>query len=227
MKKVFANLFLLLAVKSSSFGQMNQIANLLSGIAVEMASHQTAGPKMKRTAQYPLVERAVLVEDNETLFPSAQREKDTCGTLLIFTNGDEVLCTVEEVGQTEISYVPCDHLSGPIRKTASDHVFMIQYLNGTKEIVTKLDARENRKEKTLTLENGSTFVPVIPKGVHPKNIDLITLKNGKEINCFIEQVSSKFISYSLLRHGKDPNFKVPVADVAMYVRHYKLTVLSP
>lgn len=60
---------------------------------------------------------------------------DSCGDKIVFKNGDELLVKVEEVNSAFISYRPCDHLNGPLRKIAPESVFMIRYVNGTKEVI--------------------------------------------------------------------------------------------
>ncbi|MDI1356240.1 MAG: hypothetical protein PSX36_15085 [bacterium] len=204
-------LLMLLVAGQSSFGQPGGLASPNQILPQQLNSPTVTTEKVE----------GVHRTEGEITKP-----RDTCGTRLIFTNGDEVLCTIEEIGATQISFLPCDNLGGPLRKTVKDHVFMIHYVNGSKEVVTHLESKEEMKKPAGGRTVGNNFVPGIPKDVHPKNIDLIVTKNGKQIHCFIDKVSSKYISYHILRHGKDPRDVIAITEVATYVKQYKLTALN-
>ena len=58
-------------------------------------------------------------------------------------NGKEIKCIVSEVGLLEIKYKKCDNINGPLYTVDKTEVLMIQYSNGTNEII------ENKKNTTF------------------------------------------------------------------------------
>ncbi len=62
---------------------------------------------------------------------------------IIMKNGNEVKCKVLEIGTTEIKYKKCDNLSGPTYSISKQDVLMIQYANGTKEIMPQQEVSNN------------------------------------------------------------------------------------
>ncbi|MBL7901422.1 MAG: DUF4190 domain-containing protein [Bacteroidia bacterium] len=60
--------------------------------------------------------------------------EDSCGDMIVFLNGEEVLCRVMEVGTTNVMYKACDNLDGPLFTRAKQNIFMIKYQNGSKEV---------------------------------------------------------------------------------------------
>ena len=63
---------------------------------------------------------------------------DNCDNI-IMRNGKEIKCIVSEVGLSEIKYKKCDNLTGPTYTVDKNEVLMIQYSNGSNEII------ENKK----------------------------------------------------------------------------------
>lgn len=64
--------------------------------------------------------------------------KDIKCDLLVLKNGDEISGKVTEITLTEIKYKKCENLDGPIYTIAKEDVLFIKYVNGTKEIISKI-----------------------------------------------------------------------------------------
>ncbi len=62
---------------------------------------------------------------------------DTCGDIITLKNGDEIIAKVLEVNQTNIKYKKCNNLDGPLMVESVDNVFMIKYVNGSKDVFNK------------------------------------------------------------------------------------------
>lgn len=59
--------------------------------------------------------------------------EDSCD-LLIFKDGSEIRGKVEEIGINEVKYRRCDAPGGPMYVSKKSDIFMIKYVNGTKEV---------------------------------------------------------------------------------------------
>jgi len=62
---------------------------------------------------------------------------DTCGDIITLKNGDEIAAKVLEVSQTTIKYKKCNNLEGPLMVESIDNVFMVKYVNGSKDVFNK------------------------------------------------------------------------------------------
>lgn len=62
---------------------------------------------------------------------------DTCGDLITFKSGDQVLARVAEITEDKIKYKRCDNLEGPIFVVNKATVLNIRYPNG---VVEKIEA---------------------------------------------------------------------------------------
>jgi hypothetical protein len=60
--------------------------------------------------------------------------EDSCD-VIVFKDGAEVRSKVEEVGINEIKYKRCDSPNGPMYVAKKSDIFMIKYMNGTKEVI--------------------------------------------------------------------------------------------
>lgn len=72
---------------------------------------------------------------------------DSCDNIIL-KNGDEINAIVIEVGISEIRYKKCDNKSGPTYAVFKSDVFLIKYSNGTKDIFTSIENKENKVEQT-------------------------------------------------------------------------------
>jgi len=68
--------------------------------------------------------------------------EDSCGDRIMLLNGEEISCKLYEINTNNIVYKPCDNLDGPMIIKSKDKVFLIKYLNGSKEVF--------KHEKTLS-----------------------------------------------------------------------------
>jgi len=110
--------------------------------------------------------------------------KDTCGDVLLFKNGDKLLVKVTQIEGNDISYKRCDNLSGPTFIVSKKYIAILEYVNGVKENV---DVVEDAKPKQL--ENK-------PK---PKQVN-----NGAGIASFILSVLGFIVGITLI-------FAIPLA----------------
>jgi hypothetical protein len=60
---------------------------------------------------------------------------DSCD-VLILKSGEEIAAKILEITDDAIKYKKCDNPLGPTYSMAKERVFMIKYINGTKELVT-------------------------------------------------------------------------------------------
>jgi len=65
---------------------------------------------------------------------------DTCDNIIL-RNGEEISAQVIEVGTAEIKYRKCQNIKGPLYSINKKEVFMIKYVNGTKDIMPEPDAK--------------------------------------------------------------------------------------
>lgn len=66
---------------------------------------------------------------------SATSAQDVKSDNIILKSGDEISALVKEITPSEVKYVNADNLDGPLIVLAKQDVFMIQYSNGTKEVI--------------------------------------------------------------------------------------------
>ena len=92
--------------------------------------------------------------------------------VIIYRNGDEVASKVLEIKRNEIVFKKFDNLNGPTYTENKNKIFMIKYVNGSKDVF---------KENTVEIQNN--------------NEELYTLRGGELIPLYLkESVSSKDIS---------------------------------
>jgi hypothetical protein len=72
--------------------------------------------------------------------------KDTCGDVLLFKNGEKLLVKVLQIENNDISYKRCDNLSGPTFIVSKKYIAILEYVNGVKE---NLDVSEEVKPKQV------------------------------------------------------------------------------
>lgn len=65
--------------------------------------------------------------------------------LIIMKDGQEIKCKVSEIGVNEIKDKKCDNLNGPIYSISKSEVLLIQYANGSKDII-----KSNEQKQTGT-----------------------------------------------------------------------------
>ena len=68
--------------------------------------------------------------------------------LIIMKDGQEIKCKVSEIGTNEIKYRKCDNLTGPIYTINKTEVLMVQYANGSKDIIKQNDQKQNSSKNS-------------------------------------------------------------------------------
>lgn len=69
---------------------------------------------------------------------------------IIFTDGSQIEGIVQEIGPEEIVYVKADNPEGPVYKIYRSTVFLIQFKNGTSEVITPFDLATTTATTTNT-----------------------------------------------------------------------------
>lgn len=101
--------------------------------------------------------------------------KDEVCDIITMKNGDEINVKIIEIGTSEIKYKKCDNLDGPIYAVSRNDVFMIKFINGTKEVISSaqnstdtnksiLYSESEKKEINLMALLGfilSFFIPIV------------------------------------------------------------------
>jgi hypothetical protein len=75
--------------------------------------------------------------------------------IITFKSGDELEAKVLDIKEDVISYKKWDNLEGPTYTTSKQKVFMIKYINGTKDIFSQ-ESTSKSNNKVLTDDEGST-----------------------------------------------------------------------
>jgi hypothetical protein len=68
--------------------------------------------------------------------------------LIIMKDGQEIKCKVSEIGVNEIKYKKCDNLNGPIYSISKSEVLLIQYANGSKDIIKSNEQKQNSSKNS-------------------------------------------------------------------------------
>jgi hypothetical protein len=108
--------------------------------------------------------------------PSLFSAPDSCD-IIIFKNGSEISAKVLEISPTQVKYKKCDMINGPLYVADKSDVFMVKYMNGSKEVF--------KTENTNTIQTQNFNEHKIPKTkrqVHPAAI--ATLVFGIISMCF-------------------------------------------
>ncbi|HQQ95240.1 MAG TPA: DUF4190 domain-containing protein [Bacteroidia bacterium] len=60
---------------------------------------------------------------------------DSCGDQIVFRNGDELDAQILEIGSDYIKYKTCDNLSGPLRVSSLEKIFMLRFMDGKRKLI--------------------------------------------------------------------------------------------
>jgi len=99
------------------------------------------------------IESSLFIDKTPTI--NSRKLTENCDNI-IMRNGKEIKCIVSEVGLSEIKYKKCDNINGPLYTVDKTEVLMIQYSNGTNEII------ENKK-----IQNFSNKLDTSSSKYHP------------------------------------------------------------
>ncbi len=76
---------------------------------------------------------------------------------IVFTDGSEVKALVQEIGTEEVAYKKADNPDGPVYKVYKNTVFLIQFANGTSEVVTPFNLSQPVPETAGGAVRGKAF----------------------------------------------------------------------
>lgn len=82
--------------------------------------------------------------------------------LIVLKNGDEIEAKVVEITTNKIKYNKCDNLNGPIYSLDKSQVFVIKYVNGTKEVISTpaiADAIDNNEPNDSNSDRDTPYDP--------------------------------------------------------------------
>lgn len=97
---------------------------------------------------YASTEKEVLVpikKDTKSIF------NESCD-IITLKNGEEIKAKVIEITQTQIKYRNCNDANSPIRSVEKAEVFMVKYVNGSKEMLGNEVKKEEKTEPTKNTE---------------------------------------------------------------------------
>lgn len=80
---------------------------------------------------------SLILNKNDRIFEGVAEPIDSCGDIITLKNGDEIVAKVLEVSQTTIKYKKCNNLDGPLMVESIDNIFMVKYVNGSKDVFNK------------------------------------------------------------------------------------------
>ncbi|MBC7695997.1 MAG: hypothetical protein H7141_11195 [Burkholderiales bacterium] len=122
----------------------------------------------------PENEDVLYASSKKSIYPTNKKKiinsfilpQDSCGDLITMLNGEEISVKVIEINQSIVKYRTCDNLDGPLFIESKDKIFMIRYVNGTKEVFPK-----------------TTSKPAVKVNTDNKNTkDVLTGNSAKKIN---------------------------------------------
>ena len=89
------------------------------------------------------------VEEIHIIKPLKLKE-DSWGDIITLRNGEERIGKVMEINPKTIKYKVCDDADGPVVTMNKDDVFMIKYINGSKEVFKQEEKKpEHSKQETV------------------------------------------------------------------------------
>ncbi|WP_159038486.1 hypothetical protein [Brumimicrobium mesophilum] len=107
---------------------------------------------------------------NETLDLNIRvdQESEKCD-VITKVNGDEISAKVLEIEETKIKYKKCDNLDGPTYSLSVSEVFMVKYVNGTKDVFNakKETQAETKVVKIETVESSKVEQPAESNSMSP------------------------------------------------------------
>jgi hypothetical protein len=108
-------------------------------------------------------------ESEKTIWPG-----DTCGDVIVFKSGDEVIARVTEITDDKIKYKRCDNVNGPVFVVNKSTVSSVRYTNG---VLEKIEAPITSSTPNTNAQPTATYYG--QQKVHPLAIlSLISLLIG-------------------------------------------------
>ena len=122
--------------------------------------------------------------------------------LVIFENGEETKAKVTEVTETSIKYIKCDNLDGPSYTVDKQNVFMIQYANGSRELIRKDNEAIREETEVEEEERKGTKGPISNLDFQTDKKEFGVKKSGSlGVLAFITSIVSLFVFSLLLSPG--------------------------
>lgn len=101
-----------------------------STIAAKEVISRSTGDRPELAA----LDNSLIVPDLKRTVSPIESPPDTCD-VLIFKDGSEIRAKVTEIAPSDVKYKRCDNPDGPSYITRKADLFMIKYVNGTKEVM--------------------------------------------------------------------------------------------
>lgn len=106
-------------------------------------------------------------------FSTSFSQNNICDKI-IFTNGDEIEAIIKEITPENITYKKCDNIDGPTYVIEKYKIFVVQYKNGSREVITDLvnhnTEYKNQQVITKTKEHGKFYFGVGIGSVNDKSL---------------------------------------------------------
>ncbi|NVO03750.1 MAG: hypothetical protein HXX09_13720 [Bacteroidetes bacterium] len=93
-------------------------------------------------------------KSNILFFENISSTKDSCDNIIL-KNGNEIYAKVIEITAKEVKYKKCENKDGPTYVIEKTDIFMIKYVNGTKDIF------ESNNSKTKTNDNPTKYNSIV------------------------------------------------------------------
>ncbi len=138
---------------------------------------------------------------------------------LIKTDYSIIEVKVTEITDVDVLYKKFSNPDGPVYSIKKTEVLAINYQNGEKEVFTQAPPKEEAKPTETVSKPAETQTIV----VNDKDDCIVTTK-GEIIMCKIDRIELTKIFYHLQRHGADPDFQIPLAQVTKYCYRKQWTV---
>ena len=111
--------------------------------------------------------------------------------VITLKNGDDIHALVQEIGEVDIKYKKIDNPNGPNYTQKKSEVFMIKYVNGSKDVFTEQQNPDIEKKDEMQHANISQRVPEIAI-FNTKELEKVLAEALEKISPF-EELCSKIV----------------------------------
>ena len=136
---------------------------------------------------------------------------DNCGDVISLKNGKEIIGRIFLVNSKTISYKPCSNLNGPLLEINPEDVFRIKYTNRSNVVF----GESLVKKKELEIVSDSLKQSNEPDFLTNTCGDIITLRDGTDIEARVIEIGSKAIKYKRCNNIEGPTIVVNIETVFM------------
>lgn len=111
------------------------------------------------------------------------KEACFCQDIIIFRNGDEIKSKVLEVAMDQIKYKKWENINGPTYSASKSEVFMIKYVNGTKDVF-KNETNESTPKTVVPADNSIEIIAkTYIEGIIRNNSNqILSVTNFEKVN---------------------------------------------